>query len=170
MRLACLVGQAVVAGVLFSGGLWGVGANVAAANVPIKPGQHFLGLVNGANDTPTVHTVCPGPTSLGRHGPVADGQTLSVARVARGGGKTGLFSQIYAWFAQDNSGPPPQQVKFVVYGVSEAIPAAVRVPCDGTGQVEFSSCPYLAPCAAGWVPDSVTVRFVNIAVAPRAGT
>ena len=35
---------------------------------------------------------------------------------------------------------------------------------DGTGRVEFSSCPYLAPCAYGWVPDYVTVQFVNIAV------
>jgi hypothetical protein len=37
------------------------------------------------------------------------------------------------------------------------------VPCGGTGQVEFSSCPYLAPCAYGWVPDYVNVRFIDIA-------
>ena len=29
--------------------------------------------------------------------------------------------------------------------------------------VEFSSCPYLAPCAFGWIPDYVNVQFVNIA-------
>jgi hypothetical protein len=37
------------------------------------------------------------------------------------------------------------------------------VPCSGTGKVEFSSCPYLAPCAFGWVPAYVDVTFNNIA-------
>jgi hypothetical protein len=55
-------------------------------------------------------------------------------------------------------------MKFRRYNAPQAIPTSVKVPCDSTGQVEFSSCPYLAPCAYGWVPDYVAVQFVNIAV------
>ena len=45
---------------------------------------------------------------------------------------------------------------------------SVRVPCAGHGEVEFSSCPYLAPCPCGWVPDMVKARWENVAVAPSA--
>jgi hypothetical protein len=47
--------------------------------------------------------------------------------------------------------------------VSQSIPTSIQVPCGGSGQVEFSSCPYLAPCAYGWVAEYVTVSFVDIA-------
>jgi hypothetical protein len=137
----------------------GFGAAVAAANQPIGPDQHFIGLVNGSNDDPVVYVVCAGPSS--RRGRVAGGQTMSVAKAKDGTGYTGLFSQVYAWFAPTKSGTTPRQLKFTTYGRLRAIPP-VRVPCDGTGQVVFSSCPYLAPCAFGWVPDEVAVQFVNI--------
>ena len=103
---------------------------------------------------------------LGCHvlGPVAGGQTLAVRHVTSGGGYTGLFRRIYAWFVPDTSAGGPQQVSFSRYRTRMAIPATVRVPCAGTGEVVFSSCPYLAPCAAGWVPTSVPVRFENVAV------
>jgi hypothetical protein len=71
---------------------------------------------------------------------------------------------VYAWFVPSAGGAAPQMLKFTQYGVAQSIPTSIQVPCDGSGQVEFSSCPYLAPCAAGWVPDYVSVRFVNIAV------
>ena len=137
-------------------------SGAAGADESIRPGQHFIGLVNGSN--PVVYTVCPGPIGPGRTGPVAGGQTLAVAHVGARGGHTGPFSQVYAWFEQDSSANGPQQVKFRTYGTQKKVPAAVRVPCDGTGQVEFSSCPHLAPCAHGWVPNIVNVRFVDIAV------
>jgi hypothetical protein len=140
-----------------------VNASVASAHEAIGPHQHFAGLVNGSNDHPVVYTVCPGPMSPGRTGPVAGGQTLSVAKIASGKGYTGLFSQVYAWLVPTTTGTVPTQVKFTVYGAEQAMPK-LRVPCDGTGAFEFSSCPYLAPCAAGWVPDRVAVRFVDIAV------
>ena len=130
----------------------------------IGPGQHFSGIVNGMRKNPVVHTVCPGPAVQGQTGPVAGGQTLSVVGAARGKGYTGFFSQIYAWFAQDSSGSTPQQVTFTTYGTPQGMPSAARVPCSGSGQVVFSSCPYLAPCAAGWIPDTVQVTFENIAV------
>lgn len=140
----------------------GMTITAAGAQEHIQPNQHFMGLVNGSNAPVVVYTVCPGPAA-GQTGPVASGQTLSVAHVASGNGYTGLFSQVYAWFDQDSSATKPDMVKFTEYGVAQPIPSAVRVPCSGTGQVTFSSCPYLAPCAAGFIPDEVTVKFVDIA-------
>jgi hypothetical protein len=136
----------------------------ASAQQPIGPNQHFAGRVNGTRTSAVVHTVCAGPASAGRTGPVAGGQTLAVVRAAQGHGYTGPFSQIYAWFVPPSgTTTAPVQLKFTSYNAPQAIPTSVKVPCDGTGKVEFSSCPYLAPCAYGWVPDYVAVRFVNIA-------
>jgi hypothetical protein len=140
-----------------------VGKVSAGAQTPIGPNQHFVGLVKGNNDDPIVYTVCAGPTSSDQEGPVAGGQTLSVAKVRAGTGFTGPFSQVYVWVAPTHSGVTPAQMKFLNYGVSRVIPLGWRVRCDGPGTVVFSSCPYLAPCAAGWVSDEVTVQFVNIA-------
>jgi hypothetical protein len=144
-------------------GLVAGAAGAANANEPIQPNEHFIGLVNGSNVGPVVYTVCPGPSSLGRTGPVLGGQMLGVAHVASGGGYTGLFSQVYAWIVQDTSVKGPRQVKFTTYGTEQRIPSSVRVPCDGSGHVEFSSCPRLAPCAYGWIPNLVTIRFINVA-------
>jgi hypothetical protein len=120
--------------------------------------------VNGSHINPSVRVICPGPIGGNRTGPVAGGQTMSVAQIAGGGGYTGLFSQIYAWFVPTSSAKgAPTMLKFVTYGTPKAIPTSIRVPCSGRGTVEFSSCPYLAPCAYGWVPDDVGVRFVDIA-------
>jgi hypothetical protein len=139
-------------------------ASAVAASAPIGPHQHFEGVVNGARDDATVDTVCPGPAGGDRTGPVAGNQKWWVARVAGGDGDTGPFSQVYAWFVPAQaSAAQPVQVRFDSYGVRKAIPTKIQVPCTGTGTVEFSSCPYLAPCAAGWVPDYVTVHFVDIA-------
>jgi hypothetical protein len=143
---------------------FGFGTTVAAAREPIGPDQHFIGLVNGGNDDPIVYTACPGPSSPDRRGHVVGGQTMSVAKQADGAGYTGPFSAVYAWFAPTKSGTTPRQLKFTTYGRVRDIPTSVRVPCDGKGTVVFSSCPYLAPCAYGWVPDEVDVQFVNIAV------
>ena len=138
----------------------------ASAAAPIRPGQHFVGIVNGVRpgNAAVVRTVCAGPISPGRTGPVAGGQTLAVARVHAGGGYTGPFSQVYAWFAEDASDGGPQQAKLASYGTPVGVPAGVRVPCDGTGEVVFSPCPHLAPCAAGWAPTSVKVQYQNIAL------
>ncbi len=142
----------------------GLAAAPASAHTPVGPDQHFVGLVNGSNVSPIVYTVCPGPANPGQMGRVEGGQTLSTAEVANGAGYTAGFSSIYAWFVPTVATPAPPSVNFTKYGVAKRIPKSVRVPCDGTGQVEFSSCPYLAPCVFGWVPDYVNVTFVNIAV------
>ena len=156
--------RSTIVGALITLAVLGGGTTIANAQEPIRSGQHFIGLVNGSNVDPVVYTVCPGPQSPGRTGPVAGGQTMSVAHVANGAGDTGLQSQIYAWFVQDSSGPRPNMLKFTEYGTQQTIPDAVRVPCDGAGQAQFNPCPYLAPCVHGSTPDFVKVKFVNIAV------
>ncbi len=90
---------------------------------------------------------------------------MSVAEVTSGGGYTGLFSNVNSWFVPvpASAAADPTELKFTEYGVPQSIPTSIQVPCGGTGQVEFSSCPYLAPCAYGWVPDYVNVRFIDIA-------
>ncbi|HEX2698757.1 MAG TPA: hypothetical protein VHM89_00955 [Acidimicrobiales bacterium] len=157
-----LVSRLMVAGILAIL-VPGAGVGRAEAARAIRPNQHFIGLVNGTRLHPVVYTVCPGPVADGRTGQVAGDQDLAVAHVASRGGFTGPFDQVHAWFQQDTSDTGPQQVTFTAYGVPQTIPAAVGVPCDGTGRVEFSSCPYLAPCAYGWTPTYVRVTFVNIA-------
>ncbi len=144
---------------------------VAIATAParagsIGPNQHFSGLVNGKRSSAVVTTVCAGPAA-GRTGRVAGGQTLSVVRGRGRHGDTGPFTAIYAWFVPQSGGTTttaPTQLKFESYRTPQAIPTSIHVPCDGTGEVEFSSCPYLAPCAFGWTPDVVDVQFVDIAV------
>jgi hypothetical protein len=163
MRTVVRALSALAAGGILAAAL----AAPAAAAEPIGPGQHFIGQVNdsGASTTavPVVRTVCAGPVWPGRTGPVAGGQTLAVYHVPAGSGYTGLFSQVYAWMEQDASTGGPQQVRFTAYDTKLGFPATVRVPCDGPGEVTFSSCPRLAPCAVGWIPTSVKVRFQNIA-------
>jgi hypothetical protein len=94
---------------------------------------------------------------------VAGGQTMAVTRVPRGHGFTGPFSHIYSWFAPTDPAVAPIALTFTTYDTAVDIPTAIYVPCDGPGRVQFSSCPYHAPCAAGWVPTEVRVQFVNIA-------
>jgi hypothetical protein len=143
--------------------LAGLNAPPANAGAQIRPHQHFIGLVNGTKRDSVVFTVCPDRISPGETGPVAGGQKMAVERRAGGAGYTGPFAQIYSWFVPTATSSQPTMLEFTRYGVAQTIPTSIRVPCSGTGQVEFSSCPYLAPCAAGWVADYVKVRFENIA-------
>jgi hypothetical protein len=149
--------------------LLGPGLGVAGAQQAIGPDQHFVGLVNGSNVDPVVTVVCAGPIYPGRTGPVAGGQTISVGQVAAGGGYTGPLSQVEAWLVPSVAVPvtassSPPALTFTRYGVAQTIPSSFQAPCYGVGQVEFSPCPYLAPCVYGWAPDYVTVRFEDIAV------
>jgi hypothetical protein len=160
MRFRALVAMLATAVVL----VLPTATGTAVAQKAIGPNQHFVGLVNGSKANAEVRVVCGGPIYSGRTGPVAGGQSMAVARVANGGGYTGPYHAVYAWFVPASaSSTPPTQLKFTAYGVSQSIPTSIQVPCGGSGQVEFSSCPYLAPCAYGWVAEYVTVSFVDIA-------
>ena len=142
------------------------GGEAAAAQAPIGPKQHFMGLVNGKEGSVVVETVCPGPATKHRTGPVKKGQTMAVARAAKGPGDTGRFSHIYAWFQPAPAGTKPVALTFTQYAEPQGIPSSVRVPCSGKGEAVFSSCPYLAPCAPGFIPDTLKVTFKNVATAP----
>jgi hypothetical protein len=155
-KLATLLGLVAAAALC-------VGVAATAAGTLIGPQQHFVGFVNGHTGKAVVYTVCPGPASDGETGQVETGQTFEVARAKTKGGDTGVFGRILAWFVPQPGGARPVQVGFTRYRSPKPIPSTVRVPCGGTGRVEFSSCPYLAPCAAGWIPTYVAVRFENIA-------
>jgi hypothetical protein len=135
----------------------------ADSATPIKAGEHFLGLVNGTRKAPIVKTVCPGPVGATSTGRVAGRQTMSVVHVRKGGGYTGLFSSVYSWFQPVTGSARPIQMRFTSYATPRTIPNSIRVPCGGSGTVVFSSCPYLAPCAAGWVTNDVKVTFEDIA-------
>jgi hypothetical protein len=141
-------------------------ASPATAAEPIGPHQHFVGIVNGlqlSSAPPVVYTFCAGPIWAGRTGSILGGQTLEVRHVRAGHGNTGGFNSVNAWVVQDTSKGAPQQIRFTTYATPQPFPAGAQVPCDGDGQVEFSACPYLAPCAFGWTPVLVPVRFVNVA-------
>jgi len=159
---ALLVAGAGIGGAL----LLGPAGPAAAAGEPIGSGQYFAGVVNGVRGsaavTPIVRTICAGPVTPASVGTVAPGQSVSVVRTAKGPGFTGVFSSVSVWFVQPSVVPAPQQIRLAAYGVRAPVPTTIQVPCSGTGQVEFSACPYLAPCAVGWVPTQVTVRFVSV--------
>ena len=139
-------------------------AGSAFAGQPIQPSQHFDGVVNGRRSAVTIKVVCGGPVSPGETGPVVSGQPVSVAKGANGRGYTGLFSQVYFWVNPRQGGPRPMSITFTSYSTPRTIPTTFHMPCGGQGTVEFSSCPYLAPCAFGWVPETIKVTFENIAV------
>jgi len=135
----------------------------ASADAPIKAGEHYLGMVNATHQSPVVKTICPGPVGPNSTGRVAGKQTMSVVRIRRGHGYTGLFNSVYAWFKPAPGGARPIQMHFTHYSSPQLIPNSVRVPCGGTGTAVFSSCPYLAPCAVGWITDNVKVKFEDVA-------
>jgi hypothetical protein len=135
-------------------------AAAGAGTQPIGPNQHFLGLVNGKNVGAVVFTVCGGPVSLGRTGPPAGGQHLSVAQIASGGGYTASANTVFAQFSSD----PAHVFVFHDYGTDEALPPTLKVPCDGTGTVTFSPCFDTLPCPVGARADVVSVRFIDLAV------
>jgi hypothetical protein len=150
-------------------GFVGAGGEAAAAQAPIGPQQHFVGLVNGKEGSVVVDTVCPGPATKHRTGPVKKGQTMAVAAAADGRGDTGPFSRVYAWFQPAPAGTKPVALTLTQYGAPQGIPGSVRVPCSGPGKAVFSSCPYHAPCAFGFIPDTLKVTFENVAVPPSRG-
>ena len=85
----------------------GAGGEAAFAQTPIKPQQHFVGIVNGEESSAVVYTVCPGPVTEHRTGPVKKGQTMAVAEVADGHGDTGLFSQSTRGSSRSRPEPGP---------------------------------------------------------------
>src|SRR5207237_1380635 len=61
----------------------------SAIGASIGPEQHFVGLINGRHRSAEIYLDCPGPPQVGRTGPLAGKQTVSVRRVRIRGGDTG---------------------------------------------------------------------------------
>jgi hypothetical protein len=103
----------------------------------VGPDVHYLGLVNGKHAGAVIYVVCPGPAGGNRTGPPAGNQTVKVVPVTSGGGYTGSIAhQIWAEF---NKGAA-HFVGFTQYKVAQAFPTALRLPCQGTGTVTFTTC------------------------------
>lgn len=134
------------------------GAAGVTAIQPIQPNQRFTGLVNGSPGPVVVRTFCPGPVSVdGGTGPAIGGQTVSVELGGHGGGNTGALGRVVrARFVEDAG----VTFTFVRYGVAQAVPSTLRLPCDGTGSVRFEPFPGWGGRAAAAV---VPVTYQNIA-------
>ncbi len=132
-----------------------------ATTSPVAPNQHYIGLVNTKHTGAVIYVVCPGPVVIGRTGPPAGNQTVAVRQVSSGGGYTGSFAhEIWAQFGRDLF----HVVGFTSYNTAKPIPTSLRLPCQGTGTVTFTTCFGTLPCAANAKADTVTVTFMNIAV------
>jgi hypothetical protein len=88
---------------------------------------------------------------------VAGGQTVAVHRVKRHHGDTGPNGhEIYAVLNSTTI------VGLTRYDQPEPIPTSTRLPCQGTGTVEFTVCPLPQPCPVGSKPDVVPVTYENL--------
>jgi len=161
MRLRPLVALVPLAFVSLMAGT--AAADTSPPTVPIGPNQYFNGVVNGKTANATVYTVCPGP-STGRSGHPASGQTLSVAPASSGStvnvGFTGSLGTSVV--ASPVTSVANDLVVFTEYLRARALPTTWIVPCDGDGRIAFTPRPGSPTARTAYV----TVRFVNIAVAP----
>jgi hypothetical protein len=161
MRFRLLIGLVPLAFVALAAGP--AAADASPPTFPILPNQYFDGVVNGKTAAAIVYTVCPGP-STGRTGHPASGQTLSVTPASSSGtasvGFTGSVGNSVAATPVTNVANTP--VVFVEYFRTAALPTAWTVPCDGDGKIAFTPLPGSSTART----DYVTVRYINIAVAP----
>ena len=131
------------------------------AGQKVGPNQHFRGLVNGKNTAAQIKVACPGPAVVGRTTHPLAGQTLAVTQVASGGGFTGSSASAIYTTVTSTLG---SVASFKVYDATQPIPTTLTVPCQGTGQIAFSTCFDVIPCTATAKPNVVTVTYVNLAV------
>ena len=126
---------------------------VAAAGFPIRPHQHFGGLVNGRSANVTVAMACFGPIRPGQTGHPMANQPLEVIQGPYGGYTGSLGKSVVARFRED----PSVAVQFTHYGVTQLIPTSLELPCGGQGLVVFSPEPSSPTAKAA----TVTVNYVG---------
>lgn len=132
-------------------------SGTAAAQQSIGPNQAFSGVLNGYAANAPVYVICPGPIFPTSKGHPIGNQSWQV--VLGGPGFTGsVATRIVATFAADSSAP----VTFTAYRAPKAIPTSLLLPCSGSGLAVFTPAP-ASPTARS---ATVTVRFINLAVAP----
>ena len=146
-----LVVAAVAALALTMGSAW--------AAQSVGPNQVFRGVVNGSTKDATVYVVCPGPVGPDSRGrPFNDNWQVVEGT---GTGFTGSAArEIVASIAGTASSGSGTTATFTQYGVPQAFPPALLLPCGGTGLAVFSP----QPSSPTSRVSTVTVRFVNVGV------
>ena len=86
--------------------------------------------------------------------------TLSVRRVADDGGFTGRRGRVIYARVEDDVAPA---ARFRRYEIAKPVSPDFLWPCEGTGDLIFSTCS-TRRCPAGARPDIVTVTFRNLGV------
>jgi hypothetical protein len=141
-----------------------LGMPAAATGLVIGPNEHYFGFVNGKHVRAFIHVACRGPVGS-LTGPPTAAQSVSVQHLRSDGADTGTVAhEIWAEFTNDRL----HAVGFTRYGPSKPIPTALRLPCQGTGTVRFTTCFGAQPCSTSSRDDVVKVTFVNIARRPSA--
>jgi hypothetical protein len=181
MKRRLLVGAAVTVAVL-AGAIPVVAGASTAGNKggagKVGKNQYFTASVNGQSgiNSPAVITVaCLGPLTPGETGHPLAGQTLEVTRspavsVTDLGFTAAHGKQISVFFGA----PPPVSgagtsgvVTFTKYGVSQAIPTSLTVPCSGSGTISFVPLPITPPTSRD---ATVPVVYGNVAASPLTAT
>lgn len=158
-----------VAALVMAGGAVGLSPAGAAdaSPVPIGPGQTFVGQVNGATIGAVIKVGCFGPVTPAATGHPLAGQKVSVQLVSGpqpGRAAVGYTGQSathdLVGFGNAVSAAPVTQIK--AYGVGTEIPAALNLPCYGSGVVGFIP----APSSPTAQTATVDVTFVSVGVTP----
>jgi hypothetical protein len=122
----------------------------AATSPPVRPHEHFIGLINGRTGHPhrvVIQMACFGAVRPGETGHPMGHQTVAVAKVGRHhshAGYTGTGTFIGAFFGA----PPPASsapstaayVAFYRYRTKK-LPTSLVLPCSGNGTVTFVALP-----------------------------
>jgi hypothetical protein len=133
--------------------LVGAFTRLATAGFPIRPHQHFGGLVNGRRANAVVRMACFGPIRPGQTGHPMAGQALSVIEGPYGGFTGSLGNTVVARFRED----PSISTTFTHYNAPEPIPTSLNLPCAGSGLVVFSPEPGSPTATAA----TVAVNYVG---------
>ena len=156
---------------------WLLGASVTALTaltavpasadilIPIRPNQHFEGLVNGRTNHAIITTMNCYRNGLGLLvGHPAPGQHVSAVLDPASDGFTGSGGDAIDVYIP---APAPNVIVPVVlheYNQPATIPVTFAVPCSGTGQVQFVP----DPSSATAVTETVSVTFVPVLPPPPA--
>jgi hypothetical protein len=114
-------------------------STVLADSKPIRPRQHFYGLVNGSTGPATIGMACFGPIQPGQTGHPFGGQTVAVTRSPSGPGFTGEANSIGARLVWNSSGTimSARLALFRYYDQPATISTDLTLPCAGRGRVVF---------------------------------
>ena len=141
-------------------------ASAAAAQAKVGPNQYFRGRVNGQNGLAApavIRMACFGPIIPGQTGHPMAGQTVEVVRKTAsvaGSGFTGPnATSIVVFFGVLPPTPVATgNITFTRYGVAQAIPTSLLLPCAGTGNVNFVPLPMSPPTSRA---AAVRVNYIG---------